>query len=78
MINHQPLTSKADLIDRQYGDNLDDAVIVGDSGNDIDAGRAVRITTVGATTGIRTRHLLEQHDPDHLVKAICELLAIIP
>jgi len=78
IVNKNPSTDKAELINRQYGDDLNDAVIVGDSGSDIDAGKVVGITTVGTTTGIRTRRLLKQHDPDQLIEAIGELLSIIP
>ena len=77
IINNRQETSKADIIERQYGDNIGDAIICGDSGIDIDAGKALGIMTVGTTIGIRTRHLLERHNPDHLIKAIGELLEII-
>lgn len=50
--------------------------MVGDSEHDIRAGKALGLTTVGVTGGIRDRALLQRAAPDHLVDGLADLPAL--
>lgn len=53
-----------------------DAIMVGDSEFDIQAGKHAGTITVGVTTGIHTAPMLSQH-PDHIFDDIGEVLTVI-
>lgn len=52
------------------------AMMVGDSDSDIRAGKAAGVTTVGATYGM-FGHSIQDHQPDHLIHALHELLDLL-
>jgi HAD superfamily hydrolase (TIGR01509 family) len=55
----------------------DDAVYVGDSPIDIEAGRAAGVYTVGVLTGTSTREVLASVAPDHILASAPELLDLL-
>ena len=54
-----------------------DAVYVGDSRIDIEAGKAAGLHTVGVLTGTTTRDALAAVSPEHILKAAPELLELL-
>lgn len=54
----------------------DEAVIIGDSNYDIEAGRAAGVTTVAVTYGFRKREILK--DADFIIDRFDELLRVLP
>jgi HAD superfamily hydrolase (TIGR01509 family) len=62
---------------RQLGLPPDDAVYVGDSPIDIEAGRAAGLHTVGVLTGNSTREVLVGVSPDHILENAPELLNLL-
>lgn len=50
-----------------------DAVYVGDSPIDIEAGRAAGVHTIGVLTGTSPREVLAAVSPDHILEGACEL-----
>lgn len=53
-----------------------DSMMVGDSDADIQAGKAAGVTTVGATYGMFGHSILD-HNPDHVIHALHELLDLL-
>jgi HAD superfamily hydrolase (TIGR01509 family) len=62
---------------RQLGLEPDDAVYVGDSPIDIEAGRAAGLFTVGVLTGTSTREQLTPVSPDHILESAPGLLDLL-
>jgi HAD superfamily hydrolase (TIGR01509 family) len=62
---------------QQLGLEPDDAVYVGDSPIDIEAGRAAGLCTVGVLTGNSTREVLAGVLPDHILENAPELLSLL-
>ena len=62
---------------RQLGLEPDDAVYVGDSPIDIEAGRAAGLFTVGVLTGTSTRERLTRVSPDHILEGAPGLLDLL-
>lgn len=62
------------LLDRAPGQ----ALFIGDSDNDIRAGRGAGMLTVGVTWGFRDRAVLEAQEPDWLIDQPTELLRLLP
>ena len=62
---------------RQMGLEPDDAVYVGDSPIDIEAGRAAGLFTVGVLTGTSTRERLTRVSPDHILESAPGLLDLL-
>ncbi|RJQ45021.1 MAG: HAD family hydrolase [Nitrospiraceae bacterium] len=60
----------------KFGASKDEAVMIGDSNYDVEAGRAAGVTTVAVTYGFRRRELLK--DADFIIDSFDELLKIIP
>jgi len=58
-------------------DNFNDAVYVGDSPIDIEAGRAAGLYTVGVLTGNSSREVLASVSPDHILAGAPELLDLL-
>ncbi len=54
-----------------------EAVMVGDSAYDVEAGRAAGVVTVAVTYGFKPRRELEEAAPDHLIDDIRELLDLV-
>jgi len=54
----------------------DEAVIIGDSNYDIEAGRAAGVTTIAVTYGFRKREILK--DADFIIDRFDELLRVLP
>jgi phosphoglycolate phosphatase-like HAD superfamily hydrolase len=54
-----------------------EAVYVGDSPIDIEAGRAAGMRTIGVLTGTSTRERLAPLDPDHILESAIELLDLL-
>jgi len=54
----------------------DKTAMVGDTSVDIEAGKNVGVTTIGATYGFTSRETLAASHPDYLIDAIDELLLI--
>jgi phosphoglycolate phosphatase len=63
------------LLER-FGLSRDEALIIGDSNYDIEAGRAAGLTTVAVTYGFRRRELLK--DADFIIDRFDELLRVLP
>ena len=53
------------------------AIIIGETQNDILAGKAAGIYTCGVTFGFRSRSNLEAHSPDLLVDSLHELISLL-
>ncbi len=64
-----------DLLDR-FGLSKEEAVIVGDSNFDVEAGNAAGIKVIGASYGFRSRDFLEGSDA--IIDSFDELLKVIP
>ncbi len=62
---------------RQLGLQPDEAVYVGDSPIDIEAGRAAGLFTVGVLTGTSSRERLSSVAPDHILESAPELLRLL-
>ena len=62
---------------RQLGLEPDDALYVGDSPIDIEAGRAAGLITVGVLTGTSSRELLASVYADHIFESAPELLGLL-
>jgi len=62
---------------RQLGLEPDDALYVGDSPIDIEAGRAAGLFTVGVLTGTSSRELLASVSADHILDSAPELLGLL-
>lgn len=60
---------------KELGLSKNEAIMVGDSTYDIDAGRAAGIKTVALTCGYRPAHLLK--DADYLINNIAELTSLL-
>lgn len=63
------------LLER-FGASRDEAVIIGDSNYDVEAGRAAGVTTIAVTYGFRKRDVLKE--ADFIIDRFNELLNIIP
>jgi phosphoglycolate phosphatase len=63
------------LLER-YNVTCDEAIIIGDSNYDIEAGRAAGIKTIAVTYGFRSREVLK--DADVIIDSFDELLNILP
>ena len=61
---------------KRYNVTCDEAVIIGDSNYDIEAGRAAGIKTIAVTYGFRSREALK--DADVIIDNFDELLNILP
>jgi len=57
--------------------NVENAVIVGDSVDDIRAGKALSLKTIAVLYGFTSREELLKHKPDYIINKIDELLAIV-
>jgi pyrophosphatase PpaX len=62
---------------RQLELESDDALYVGDSPIDIEAGRAAGLFTVGVLTGTSGRELLASVSADHILESAPELLGLL-
>jgi HAD superfamily hydrolase (TIGR01509 family) len=62
---------------RQLELEPDDALYVGDSPIDIEAGRAAGLFTVGVLTGTSSRELLASVSADHILESAAELLGLL-
>ena len=62
---------------RQLELEPDDALYVGDSPIDIEAGRAAGLLTVGVLTGTSSRELLASVSADHILESAAELLGLL-
>lgn len=54
-----------------------DAVVVGDSEADVQAARALGISSICVTTGVRSRRFLEDLGPDEIVQSLAQLPAAL-
>ncbi len=70
--------SKSNLI-RLFDDGeRDDATVIGDSEADVEAARDLGIESVCVTSGIRSRHYLDELEPDEVLNTIVQLPRILP
>lgn len=54
-----------------------EAVFVGDSPHDVEAGRAAGVTTIAASWGFFSREALDAARPDHYIASVAELPALV-
>lgn len=59
------------------GKASDNGVVIGDTETDILAGHNLGYRTIGVLNGIRSRRLLSEAKPTHLVDSIIDVLAVI-
>ena len=59
------------------GIGAEEAIYVGDSPIDIEAGRRAGVCTVGVLTGTSRRDVLAAVSPDHILESAAELLALL-
>jgi len=64
---------KYDLILNNYGNPEVGSIFIGDTETDILTGKNLGIKTIAVTKGIRTKEILMQFNPDHLINEIKEL-----
>lgn len=76
ILNTAQRLSKADLVRKTVKIGVDD-VFVGDTGEDIQAGQTLGITTVGTASGSMSIDRLKTYAPDLLVLSVAELLPAI-
>lgn len=62
---------------RLAGSTQAESVMIGDSINDIRAGRAARVHTVGVTYGVDSADVLREENPDHMIDHMAELAELI-
>lgn len=74
ILNTAQKTSKALKVKECLIPNASD-IFVGDTGEDILAGRDLGIQSIGVTSGMCSRKMLESYHPDHIYKSITELSA---
>jgi phosphoglycolate phosphatase-like HAD superfamily hydrolase len=55
----------------------EDAIYVGDSPIDIEAGRRAGVRTVGVLTGTSDRAVLAAVEPDHILDSAADLLSLL-
>ena len=60
-----------------HGAPAERAVMIGDGTQDLEAGRAAKVTTVAALWGFRDRAELEPFAPDHWVERFADLLELV-
>jgi phosphoglycolate phosphatase len=60
-----------------YRNVSDLLVIVGDTENDIIAGKQLGVFTIGVTTGIRSDQILSQYSPNRIINALDDLRLIL-
>ncbi len=76
ILNTAQRISKADLVRKTVEVGADD-VFVGDTGEDILAGKNLGITAVGTASGVMSIDRLKKYSPDLLVNSVAELLPAI-
>lgn len=74
---HKPNPDPVLLALERLGATPDEAVFVGDSPHDIQAGRAAGVMTVAALWGPFGRETLAAAGPNHLIECLSELLPIL-
>jgi pyrophosphatase PpaX len=57
--------------------STNEAVFVGDSPHDIQAGRAAGVATIGAAWGAFDRETLATAQPDHLIECMSDLPGVL-
>ncbi|MBO8132122.1 MAG: phosphoglycolate phosphatase [Candidatus Marinimicrobia bacterium] len=62
---------------KYFSVSVDKAMIVGDSENDIIAGKNAGIKTCAVTYGLKPKEELEKHNPDYIIDEFKEILNII-
>lgn len=73
----EPWKLKIDLLQSNKHFVPSEAMIVWDTEADILAGKKLGIITVGVLNGIRSRELIEEMEPNYLIKELEELLPIL-
>lgn len=66
-------TSKAELIELVGDRNGDDAAVIGDAEDDVEAARALGVNAMLIASGLRSRRYLEMWEPDELFTSLTEL-----
>jgi phosphoglycolate phosphatase len=73
---HKPSPVPVLEVMKRFGAAKDEAVMIGDSSYDIQAGRAAGIKVIAVTYGFRSRETLK--DADYIIDKLDELLNILP
>ena len=60
---------------KRFGASVNEAVMIGDSNYDIEAGRGAGVTTIAVTYGFRSREILK--DADFMIDGFDELLKVL-
>lgn len=77
VINYKPHPEAIYLALEKIGIDTKEAMIIGDSGADIEAGKKSGIKTIAVASGFTPREILRQYHPDFLVDDISEVLKIL-
>lgn len=76
VINPKPHADPIHFALNKLQSRPEQAMMVGDSDTDIQAGKAAGVTTVGASYGM-FGHGIKDHHPDHVIHALHELLDLL-
>lgn len=66
----EQLSNKAQLIKKYVPSYSSADLIVGDTGEDIQTGKELGIKTVAVESGVLSKEILSEYNPDHIVKSI--------
>ena len=71
----QPYLRRAEAISRKSPG--EDALIVGDTEDDIRSAKRLGLTSIAVLSGIRTRSFLEKLNPDYIIKSVNQIFSVL-
>ena len=73
---HDKVAHIADLMERNSMKSTD-TVIIGDTNNEVEAGKSFGVKTIAVTWGLCSEENLKKHNPDHIVHSVEDLEKVL-